>query len=78
MSNSTVCILLDITWDVEKIRHGSKTFRPLLKKLSSSTPPQLRNIVETNKSTFEYVLTCLGGNETVHHVHNLLHDIHTV
>ena len=73
-----ICILLEITWDVEKIRHDSKTFRPLLKKLSSSTPPQLRNVVETNKSTFEYVLTCLGGNETVHHVHNLLRDICTV
>ena len=67
-----------MTWDVDKIRHGSKTFRPLLKKLTSSTPPQLRNIVETNELIFEYALTCLGGNETVHHVRNLLRDIRVV
>jgi hypothetical protein len=65
-------MLLDTAWDVDKIRHCSKSFRTVLTTLSSSRLSEMETIVTANKIVFRSVVSSLGGNDIFDHVDALL------
>ena len=71
-------VLLDLIWDINKMQHCSKYFHVLLIMLSSKQPPEMTAISATNKTTFKYVVSSLGGDNLFNHVETELEIISTV
>jgi len=60
-------VLLDAIWNVDKIRHCSKSFHALLIVLSLKRPPEMA-VGATNKTAFKYMVSSLGVDDLFNYV----------